>query len=204
MRILSLPEAARAALLGLAVGDALGVPVEFQSRSARRADPVTGMRAYGTHQQPAGTWSDDASLSFCLAETLARPGALAAAPDLADFARRSVNWLDHGYWTAHGETFDVGNATREAIDRLRRNAGPPERAGSTHETANGNGALMRILPLAFHPTWQPGGGALAECWALTRPVCSVTHGHGRSTAGCFLYLLRTYAPAPTSAGMSGC
>ena len=56
---------ARAALLGLAVGDALGVPVEFQPRAARQKDPVAGMRAYGTHHQPAGTWSDDASLTFC-------------------------------------------------------------------------------------------------------------------------------------------
>ena len=61
----------RAALLGLAVGDALGVPVEFQSRAARRLDPVVTMRAYGTHHQPAGTWSDDASLTFCLAEAMA-------------------------------------------------------------------------------------------------------------------------------------
>ena len=72
--------AARAALLGLAVGDALGVPVEFLSRAARRQDPVTGMRAFGTHHQPAGTWSDDSSLTFCLAETLARPGGRTARP----------------------------------------------------------------------------------------------------------------------------
>ena len=56
--------AARAALLGLAVGDALGVPVEFQLRPARAHDPVRDMRAYGTHHQPAGTWSDDSSLTF--------------------------------------------------------------------------------------------------------------------------------------------
>ena len=50
----------RSALLGLAVGDALGVPVEFTARATRQRDPVTGMRAFGTHHQPAGTWSDDA------------------------------------------------------------------------------------------------------------------------------------------------
>ena len=66
--------ATRAALLGLAVGDALGVPVEFIGRAVRQRDPVTGLRAYGTHHQPAGTWSDDSSLTFCLAETLARSG----------------------------------------------------------------------------------------------------------------------------------
>ncbi len=83
--------ATRAALLGLAVGDALGVPVEFVDREARRRDPVTGLRGYGTHHQPPGTWSDDSSLTFCLAETLARPGGLTGLPDLADFGRRAIN-----------------------------------------------------------------------------------------------------------------
>jgi ADP-ribosyl-[dinitrogen reductase] hydrolase len=115
----SLLPAARAALLGLAVGDALGVPVEFIGREARHRDPVVAMRGYGTHNQPPGTWSDDASLTFCLAETLARPGGSTDAPDLADFGRRAINWLDNGYWTAHGEIFDVGNATRTAIQNLR-------------------------------------------------------------------------------------
>ncbi len=193
--------AVRAALLGLAVGDALGVPVEFEPRAARRANPVLGMRAYGTHHQPAGTWSDDASLTFCLAETLARPGGLSGLPDLADFGRRCVNWLDNGYWTAHGDTFDVGGATRDAIGRLRQGHRPPETAGSTAETANGNGALMRILPLVFHQSWQADELNLNAAFALTHAVAGVTHGHPRSSLGCFLYLLvarellRGHAPA---------
>lgn len=183
-----LPAATRAALLGLAVGDALGVPVEFRNREERRRDPVAGMRAHGTHDQPAGTWSDDASLTFCLAETLARPGALAGAPDLADFARRCINWLDNAYWTATAETFDVGNATRAAIGRLRKGVAPTQ-AGPRTEADNGNGALMRILPLAFHQTWRAEPLDLDAAWALTAAVASVTHGHPRSTLGCFLYLL---------------
>ena len=180
--------ATRAALLGLAVGDALGVPVEFIARHVRHRDPVTGLRAYGTHHQPAGTWSDDSSLTFCLAETLARPGGLAAAPDLADFGRRAINWLDNGYWTAHGETFDVGNATRAAIQSLRAGV-PPSQAGPRSELDNGNGALMRILPLVFHQTWQAENLDLGAAWVLTEAVASVTHGHPRSTLGCWLYLL---------------
>ena len=179
---------ARAALLGLAVGDALGVPVEFLSRIARRQDPVTSMRAYGTHRQPAGTWSDDSSLTFCLAETLARPGGRHGAPDLTDFARRSINWLYQSYWTAHGETFDVGNATRTAIGRLQRGI-EPTAAGPRSESDNGNGALMRILPLAFHDIWRAETLDLNAAWKLTEDVASVTHGHPRSTLGCFLYLL---------------
>ncbi|RZK36595.1 MAG: ADP-ribosylglycohydrolase family protein [Hymenobacter sp.] len=180
--------AARAALLGLAVGDALGVPVEFVGREARRRDPVVGLRGYGTHHQPPGTWSDDSSLTFCLAETLARPGGRTARPDLADFGRRAINWLDNAYWTAHGETFDVGGATRTAINCLRMGSAPTQ-AGPRSEYDNGNGALMRILPLVFHETWQAENLDLNAACALTEAVTSVTHGHSRSTLGCFLYLL---------------
>ena len=180
--------AIRAALLGLAVGDALGVPVEFIDCETRRRDPVTGLRGYGTHGQPPGTWSDDSSLTFCLAETLARPGGLTAAPDLADFGRRAINWLDNAYWTATAETFDVGGATRTAIQRLRAGVAPAQ-AGPRAEADNGNGALMRVLPLVFHAIWQAEPLDLPAAWALTEAVARVTHGHPRSTLGCFLYLL---------------
>ena len=188
---MTLDAASSAALLGLAVGDALGVPVEFKDRASRRADPVTGMRGYGTHHQPPGTWSDDSSLTFCLAETLALPGGRTGAPDLADFGRRAINWLDHAYWTATAETFDVGGATRTALQRLKAGVAPAL-AGPRAEQDNGNGALMRILPLVFHATWQADKLDLNAAWMLTEDVASVTHGHPRSTLGCFLYLLMAH------------
>jgi ADP-ribosyl-[dinitrogen reductase] hydrolase len=173
----SLSSAARAALLGLAVGDALGVPVEFQPRASRRLDPVTGMRAYGTHHQPAGTWSDDASLAFCLAETLIAGG------DEADAARRFGQWYDESYWTPHGSVFDVGIATAEALRRLKRGV-PPTASGGAGEFDNGNGALMRILPLAFRAHSLP----VAERFELVRQYSSITHAHIRSVLGCFIYV----------------
>ena len=179
--------AARSALLGVAIGDALGVPVEFRSRAARHLDPVVGMRAHGTHRQPMGTWSDDAALTFCLAETLARSGGLNGLPDLDDFGRRCVNWFDNAYWTATGEVFDVGGATHAAIIHLKQGI-QPELAGQRSEGSNGNGALMRILPLVFHQLWLAEHLNLDACWALTNSVACVTHGHPRSSLGCFLYL----------------
>jgi len=170
--------AARAALLGLAVGDALGVPVEFIGREARRRDPVTAMRGYGTHHQPPGTWSDDASLTFCLAETLATVGY-----DVADAAQRFVRWQDESYWTAHGRVFDIGIATADALQRLRREANPLQ-AGGTDEYSNGNGSLMRILPLVFiTKDW-----ALSERFRAAREMSSITHRHIRSVMACFIYL----------------
>lgn len=102
------------ALLGLAVGDALGVPVEFRSRAELQTHPVTGMREYGSHRQPAGTWSDDSSLTFCLAEMLCK------GYSLSDLSHRFVEWKDHSYWTPYGEVFDIGVGTSRAISESIR------------------------------------------------------------------------------------
>lgn len=173
----------QSALLGVAVGDALGVPVEFESRARRRIDPVVTMRGYGTHNQPPGTWSDDSSLTFCLAESIEQAGA--DAIDLLDISRRFVNWLDSGYWTPYGQVFDVGVATRTAIGQLRAGI-EPEKAGGKKEYDNGNGALMRILPLVLYPLWQ--SASPIERQRLTHRICSLTHGHARSTLACYFYL----------------
>ncbi|MFD1872701.1 ADP-ribosylglycohydrolase family protein [Hymenobacter bucti] len=174
----SLLPAARAALLGLAVGDALGVPVEFIGREARRHDPVVGMRGYGTHHQPPGTWSDDSSLTFCLAETLVTVGY-----DVADVAQRFVRWQDEAYWTAHGKVFDIGIATADALQRLRRGVAPSQ-AGGRGEYDNGNGSLMRILPLAFASKDWP----IAARFKAAREISGITHAHIRAIMACFIYL----------------
>ncbi len=164
-------------VLGLAVGDALGVPVEFAGRAGLRADPVTGMREYGTHHQPAGTWSDDSSLAFCLAETLCLGGL-----DLEDLADRFVAWLYKGYWTPHGDVFDAGGTTRVAIGRLKSGV-EPTKAGPDNEDNNGNGSLMRILPLAFYVESKEVG----EQFRLAHEVSCLTHGHLRSQMACGIY-----------------
>jgi ADP-ribosyl-[dinitrogen reductase] hydrolase len=165
------------ALLGVAVGDAIGVPVEFKSRETLERDPVTGIRGYGMHGQPPGTWSDDSSLTFCLAEMLCM------GYDLNDLARRFINWREHGYWTAHGRIFDIGIGTAAAINNLE-NGVEPVLAGGKGEQSNGNGSLMRILPLVFYLAEKD----IAQRFALTREVSSLTHRHDRSVIACFLYL----------------
>lgn len=163
-------------LLGVAVGDALGVPVEFTPREVLVGNPVTGMRGFGTHNQPAGTWSDDSSLTFCLAESLT------IGYDLADLAKRFVAWRNEAYWTAHGRVFDIGIATNAAIHELSR-GGNPLLAGGRDEDSNGNGSLMRILPLIAHLKFLP----MALRFDCVREVSSLTHGHIRSVIACFLY-----------------
>jgi ADP-ribosylglycohydrolase len=167
----------RDALFGVAVGDALGVPVEFRSRESIAHNPVTDMIGYGTHMQAPGTWSDDSSLTFCLAE------ALTAEYNLHNIALNFQSWLHNNLWTAHGEVFDVGITTRAAIGEFARGT-KPQYAGGSNEHSNGNGSLMRILPLLFHIKDLP----LEERYQKTKDVSSITHGHIRSVLSCFYYL----------------
>lgn len=164
-------------LVGLAVGDALGVPVEFMGRETIAKDPVKGMRGYGTHNQPPGTWSDDSSLAFCLAETLID------GYDLNRIAKSFEAWMVDGKWTPHGKVFDVGIATSDAIIKLRRGVAPTE-AGGRDELSNGNGSLMRIAPLVLYIREKD----MNNRFDITCEVSSITHAHIRSVIACFYYL----------------
>lgn len=169
---------ARDILLGVAVGDALGVPVEFKSRNSIALQPVTDMIGYGTYNLPPGTWSDDSSLTFCLAEAMTIPGW-----SLQTIANNFIAWLTNNYWTPRGHVFDVGIATREAIYNLQRGC-RPELAGGLDESQNGNGSLMRILPLLLYIRNKP----ILERYQWTKDVSSITHAHIRSVIACFYYL----------------
>jgi ADP-ribosyl-[dinitrogen reductase] hydrolase len=164
-------------LFGVAVGDALGVPVEFKSRETIAENPVTDMTGFGTYHLPPGTFSDDSSLAFCLAEALTQEF------NLQHIADNFVGWLYHNYWTPRGNVFDVGIATSQAIKMLRDGC-PPELAGGMDVSDNGNGSLMRILPLLVYIKDKP----VADRYQITKQVSSITHGHIRSVIACFYYL----------------
>ncbi|MBD2521226.1 MULTISPECIES: ADP-ribosylglycohydrolase family protein [unclassified Nostoc] len=164
-------------LMGLCVGDALGVPVEFTSRAERVKSPVTTMQGYGTWNQPPGTWSDDSSLSFCLAECLCRGYSLDA------IANSFWRWYKEAYWTPRGDVFDIGQTTHTAIMRLKQGV-VPHQAGGKVENSNGNGSLMRILPMAYcHRNLT-----LGELLARVHDVSAITHAHARSQMSCGIYI----------------
>ena len=114
-------------IFGLAIGDALGVPVEFQDRESLRRNPVTDMQGFRTYNQPLGTWSDDTSLTLCLLDSLAKKGFNARwerddnfpEPDYTDIMQRFLSWAGKGKYTAHDEVFDIGIATRKALQRFK-------------------------------------------------------------------------------------
>ena len=167
----------KSVLFGVAVGDALGVPVEFNSRQVIRKNPVTDMIGYGTYNLPPGTFSDDSSLTFCLAEALTNDF------NLNTIAQNFVAWCYNNYWTPRGNVFDIGVATWQAIDRLAKGE-RPDLAGGFDVSSNGNGSLMRISPLLFYLLDKP----INERYEITKQVSSITHGHIRSVIACFYYL----------------
>ncbi len=167
-----------AALVGFAVGDALGVPVEFRHRSELHRDPVTGMRGFQVHCQPPGTWSDDSALTFQLVENLLE----GYAPQR--LGERFVRWFTVGEWSARGHCFDIGIATRSALHRIEQGT-PALEAGESGEYSNGNGALMRILPLAFTLVNE---GSQETRYQTVCEVARITHGHVRSAIGSFAFV----------------
>ena len=162
-------------LWGLLVGDALGVPYEFHAPEALppRADlemvPPAGFRR--AHASvPPGTWSDDGAQALCLLASLLERRRF--VPE--DFARRLVAWRREGYMAVDGRVFDVGIQTDAVLAKLAAGV-PPSEAAPRDERSNGNGSLMRVLPLAL---WHRGGDAelVRDAHAQSR----VTHAHVRS------------------------
>lgn len=159
---------------GAAVGDALGVPYEFLDRDTFECK---GMMGHGTHDRPAGTWSDDTAMLLATADSIRALGRI----DVADMLARFRAWWREGAYTPDGIVFDIGNTTSDALR---------SGCGRDGEWDNGNGSLMRIAPLAF-------------CSATddeVRAVSAVTHAHAISCEACveFVHLLRGAAADPAA------
>jgi len=171
-------------LQGLLIGDALGVPYEFHdaadipSLSFIDFDPPTDFPR--SHSGvPPGTWSDDGAQALCLLSSLMACKGL----DLRNFAGQLLNWANWGYLAVDGHVFDIGVQTYHALEKLKAGV-PPEQSGPNGEHANGNGALMRVLPLAL---WHVGDDQSLIDMAARQ--CLPTHGHPRSAVACAMYCL---------------
>lgn len=156
----------RNCIYGLAVGDALGVPYEFRPRGTFEC---TDMIGYGTHGQPAGTWSDDTSMTLATCDSIRELGHI----DTTDMRDKFVSWIARGEYTIDGVS-DYGGTTARALHTGK---------GGSGERDNGNGSLMRIAPLAFTDATDKE----------IREVSAITHAHRTSTESCvtFIELLRS-------------
>lgn len=159
----------KSAIYGFAIGDALGVPFEFKQRDSFKC---TNMVGHGTWDQPAGTWSDDTSMVLATLDALTTSGAKAD-----DFMDNYLAWYKNGDYTPYGECFDIGNSTKSAL--IKYGAGmDSQHCGGTDEYSNGNGALMRILPLAFYEYNE----------MVIDEVAALTHNTVRSKFACEMYI----------------
>ena len=170
----------KSGIMGVVVGDALGCPVQFESRETVAKHPVMGMRGYGTFDLPPGSWTDDSSLTLALLESIRRTGCI----DYTDIMDNYVKWLDGGEFTPYGYAYDIGRGTMSAINRYKRYH-KPHKAGNIDERSNGNGSLMRIMPAVLYCIDRklPANEAID----IIHKVGGLTHAHIRSNIACGLY-----------------
>ena len=152
----------KSAIYGLAVADAVGVPYEFKQRGSFTATDMVG---FGSYYQPKGTWSDDTSMTIATCDSIKECGCI----DTADMLTRFRAWAKHGEYAIGKKVFDIGITTASALH---------SGVGRSDERSNGNGSLMRILPLAFT------NASTDEIEA----VSAITHAHEISKAACVCYV----------------
>lgn len=185
----------RSVILGHAVADALGVPAEFAGRAELDAAPVTDMEGYGTYPYPAGTWSDDTSMTLCALDSMAK-GRIDWVEIMDNFCR----WFYNNEFTPSGECFDIGGACLSAIEKYNRLHLPPYMCGGEDERSCGNGSLMRILPFALFCEYGEYSGNWLDIIHLGS---SLTHRHERCKVGCGIYsvILRKLLCRPDKASV---
>ncbi len=175
-----LSERFKAVIMGHAVGDALGVPVEFCSREELDDKPITKMIGFGTYPFPAGCWSDDTSMSLATLESLTQ-----GEINYDDIMNNFIKWLDKGEFTPTGKAFDIGRTCLKAI-MLYAQTKDINTCGRASENSNGNGSLMRIHPMVLY-LYTRDDLRLQEKMDIIHTTSSLTHAHERSQIGCGIY-----------------
>ena len=171
------------AILGFAIADATGVPVEFSSSEELKRFPVKSMRGFGTYNKPAGTWSDDTTMTIATMESIARRRKI----DYDDIMNNFVKWYDKGEFTVDG-LFDIGLTTRQGISNFKHGK-PATESGPNGERSNGNGSLMRIMPVAVYLHTLYGNNFNDDAMDIIHNVSALTHGHEIAQIACGLYCL---------------
>lgn len=170
-------------IIGLAIGDALGVPAEFKSREELKRYPITDMIGDGTYNLPAGTWSDDTSMTLATIDSIISTGTI----NPNDMANKFLNWFRNAEYTATNETFDIGRTTLQSLAKYELKLYDAINCGEDNEYSNGNGSLMRILPVAYYIYYKDVTDN-QEIYNIVKQVSSITHAHEVSILGCYIYV----------------
>lgn len=176
----------KSVMIGHAVGDALGVPVEFCGRDELDESPVTDMMGFGSYPVPAGAWSDDTSMTLAALDSLAT-----GKVDYDEIMGNFVRWCSEDAYTPTGEMFDIGRTCLTAIRNYLATDGKPAlECGLKDEHSNGNGSLMRIHPFVLYAFAK--NLPFVEWLELIRNGSAITHAHDRSELGCLIYAFVLY------------
>lgn len=169
-------------VIGHAIGDAMGVPVEFCIREKLLAHPITKMIGYGAHDVPAGTWSDDTSMEIATIDSMINQ---CGKINCEDIMMNFYYWLKEAKYTPYGEVFDAGRTCIKSIINFSKGYDISE-CGQKDEYSNGNGSLMRILPIAYYCYYNKLKEE--EIFEVVKNVSSLTHAHEISVLGCYIYV----------------
>ena len=169
------------AIIGHAVGDAMGFPTEFSKREELLQNPVIEMIDSTDIGQPAGSWSDDTAMEIATIDSFIQKKYF----DYKDIIDKWVKWISKSEYTPTGVAFDIGRTCLKAIKKYC-NGTAPLQCGSTSMNENGNGSLMRILPVALYAYSKKLDDTSIH--KLTNEVSSLTHAHEVSRLGCYIYV----------------
>ena len=169
------------AIIGHAVGDAMGFPTEFSKREELLQNPVIEMIDSPDVGQPAGSWSDDTAMEIATIDSFIQKKYF----DYKDIMDKWVKWISKSEYTPTGVAFDIGRTCLKAIKKFC-NGTAPLQCGSTSINENRNGSLMRILPVALYAYSKKLDDTSIH--KLTNEVSSLTHAHEVSRLGCYIYV----------------
>jgi ADP-ribosyl-[dinitrogen reductase] hydrolase len=161
----------RGCLLGLAIGDALGAPIEFKTRGT--FEPITDMISGGTWSLKAGQWTDDTSLALCLASSLIECDEF----NPIDQMERFLKWHREGYMSSTGNAFDIGHATLTSLEKFAATKNPY--SGSIDPYTAGNGSIMRLAPVPLYYA-----NNIMEVFEYSGESSKTTHGAIEAVDGC--------------------
>lgn len=173
----------KSGVIGLAIGDAMGVPLEFCVREKLMQHPTTQMLGYGSHDVPKGSWSDDSSMTLATIDAIIKDGCI----NYNTIATNFLEWMKNAKYTPTDTVFDIGRTCLRAIAKFESNQEIAEKCGGTSEMDNGNGSMMRILPLTYYCFSKNMNEK--EIYEIVKNVSSITHGHEISIMGCFIYVM---------------
>ena len=171
-------------LYGFIVGDTMGVPVEFEDREKLINKPVTSMLGYGSHDVEAGVYSDDTSMTLATMDSIIKQNGIINYNDIAD---KFCNWVNNNEYTATNKVFDIGRTTKYALIKYFNNKIDATMCGGTNINENGNGSLMRMLPIALYCFYKNIKDD-NEIFTLVKNLSSITHAHDISILGCYIYV----------------